>query len=251
MNHTTNKPTNDIVIVMLEDDPIDQIKIEIMLAERISAQYKYQLGGIFTQLDDLLTYLSNHEVDVILSDIFLQKKPIGIELVKKLRDTVIPVVLMTSSQDQELFLEAQKYRSVNYLIKPFHAISLQSVIEKALEEHNKSKLYDFLDKKFLYLSSKTGQKDQIWFSEIIYIEAEDSHCYIYTGVKKYILKKSLSKLLSEGLDNHLIRIHHKYAVNKMHIRKSEAEVLHLTGQVVLPVGKSFRKELNSFLKQHI
>jgi DNA-binding LytR/AlgR family response regulator len=250
MNHTANKPTTDIVIVVLEDDPIDQIKIEIMLAERISAQYKYQLGGIFTQLDDLLTYLSNHEVNVVLSDIFLQKKPIGIELIKKLRDNTIPVVLMTSSQDQELFLEAQKYRSVNYLIKPFHAISLQSAIEKALEEHNKSRQYDFLDKKFLYLSSKTGQQDQVWFTDIIYIEAEDSHCYIYTLAKKYVLKKSLSKLMSEDLDDSFIRIHHKYAANKMHIRKSEAEVLHLTSQAVLPVGKSFRKVLNSFLKWH-
>jgi DNA-binding LytR/AlgR family response regulator len=239
-----------ITIVLLEDDPIDQIKIEVMLSERISSQYKYQLRGIFTKLEDLLIYLSNHEVNVILSDIFLQKKPIGIELIKKLRDNTIPVVLMTSSQDQELFLEAQKYRSVNYLIKPFHAISLQSAIEKALEEYNKSRQYDFLDKKFLYLSSKTGQQDQVWFTDIIYIEAEDSHCYIYTLAKKYVLKKSLSKLLSEDLDDSFIRIHHKYAVNKMYIRKSEAEVLHLPSQVVLPVGKSFRKVLNSFLKWH-
>lgn len=239
-----------ITIALLEDDPIDQIKIEIMLSERISSQYKYQLGGIFTKLEDLLVYLSNHEVNVILSDIFLQKKPVGIELIKKLRDNIVPIVLMTSSQDQELFLEAQKYRSVNYLIKPFHAISLQSAIEKALEEHNKSKQYDFLDKKYLYLSSKTGQQDQVWFTDIVHIEAEDSHCYIYTLVKKYVLKKSLSKLLSEDLDDSFIRIHHKYAVNKMHIRKSEAEVLYLTSHVALPVGKSFRKVLNSFLKWH-
>ena len=96
---------DNILIVLLEDDPIDQIKIEIMLAERISSQHKYLLGGIYTQLDDLLTYLSNHEVDLILSDIFIQKKPVGIELLKALQGTPTPVVLMTTSQDQELFLE--------------------------------------------------------------------------------------------------------------------------------------------------
>lgn len=37
-------PINDIVIAMLEDDPIDQIKIEIMLTGLISSQYKYHLG---------------------------------------------------------------------------------------------------------------------------------------------------------------------------------------------------------------
>ncbi len=241
---------DNILIVLLEDDPIDQIKIEIMLAERISSQHKYLLGGIYTQLDDLLTYLSNHEVDLILSDIFIQKKPVGIELLKALQGTPTPVVLMTTSQDQELFLEAQRYRSVNYLIKPFHAISLQSAIEKTLEEYNKSKHYDFVDKKYLYLSSKTGQRDKVWFTDIIYIEAEDSHCYIYTLTKKYVLKKSLSKLLAEELSNHFTRIHHKYAVNKVHIQQSETDILQLTGQVVLPVGKSFKKEVNSFLKRH-
>lgn len=244
-------PISDIVIAMLEDDPIDQIKIEIMLAERISSQYKYRLGGTYTQLEDLITYLNDHEVDLVLSDIMIGNKPIGIELLKVLRDTLVPVVLMTTSQDQKLFLEAQKNLSVQYLVKPFHAITLQSAIEKTLEAHQKSKQYDFVDKKYLYLSSKSGQQDQVWFTEIVYIEADDSHCYINTLTKRYILKKSLTKLLGEELKNHFIRIHHKFAVNKVHVQHSEANTLKLTGQVVLPVGKSFKKDLNGFIKRHI
>jgi DNA-binding LytR/AlgR family response regulator len=241
----------EVIIVLLEDDPIDQIKMKFMLSEHTSSQYKFHLAGIFTQLDDLLKYLTNQKVDLILSDIFIQKKSVGIELLKKLRDIATPIVLMTSSQDQEVFLEAQRHRSVQYLVKPFHAITLHSAIEKALEEYSKSKQYDFIDKKYLYLSSKTGQYDQVWFSEIVYIEAEDSHCFIYTLTKKYILKKSLSKLLSEVLDDYFIRIHHKYAVNRGHIQKLDADILQLIGQIVLPIGKSFRKELNTFIKRHI
>ncbi len=243
-------PISDVLIVMLEDDPIDQIKIELMLSERISSQYKYHLGGSYTQLEDLITYLNDHKVDLVLSDIMIGNKPIGIEVLKILRDTFVPVVLMTTSQDQKLFLEAQKNLSVQYLIKPFHAITLQSAIEKTLEAHQKSKQYDFVDKKYLYLSSKAGQQDQVWFTEIVYIEADDSHCYFHTLSKRYVLKKSLTKLLGEDLNDHFIRIHHKFAVNKVHIQQSEANTLKLTGQVVLPVGKSFRKELNSFLKRH-
>jgi DNA-binding LytR/AlgR family response regulator len=244
------KPINDIAIVILEDDPIDQIKIKIMLSEPISSQYNFRIEGVFTQLGDLLLYLTNHQVDLILSDIFIQNETVGIELLRKLRDTTTPIVLMTGSQENGLFLEAQKYRSVHYLIKPFHAISLQSAIEKALDEYNKSKQYDFLDKKYLYLSSKTGQRDQVWFTEIVYIEAEDNYCYIHTPTKKYVLKKSLSKLLSDDLDARFIRIQHKYAVNKLHIKKAETDIVQLTGELVLPVGRSFRKELNDAVKRH-
>ncbi len=244
-------PISDIVIAMLEDDPIDQIKIEIMLTELISSQYKYHLGGTYTQLEDLVKYLNNHKVDLVLSDIMIENKPIGIELLKILRDTLVPVVLMTTSQDQKLFLEAQKNLSVQYLIKPFHAITLQSAIENTLEAQKKSKQYNFIDKKYLYLSSKSGHQEQVWFTEIVYIEADDSHCYIHTFSKRYVIKKSLTKLLGEDLNEHFIRIHHKFAVNRIHIQQSEANTLKLAGPVVLPVGKSFRKELNSLLKRHI
>jgi DNA-binding LytR/AlgR family response regulator len=238
----------EITIVLLEDDPIDQIKMEIMLAEQISSRYTYRLISPFTQLEDLLRYLHNHKVDLILSDIMIENKPVGIELLKILRDTLIPIVLMTSSQDPKLFSEAQRYRNVHYLIKPFHAISLQATLEKTIEEYRKSKQYDFLDGKYLYLSSKMGQREQVWLTDIVYIEAEDSYCYIYTLTKKYVLKKSLNKLLSEDLDERFIRIHHKYAVNKAGIRKAESDTIQLTEQVELPVGKSFKKDLNSLLK---
>lgn len=242
---------NDIVIVMLEDDPIDQIKIEIMLAEQISAQYKYRLVGIYTNLEDLITYINDHKVDLILSDIMIENKPVGIELLKIIKDTHFPVILMTTSQDQKLFSESQKYLSVHYLIKPFHAITLHSAIEKTLEAHKKSKQYDFVDKKYLYLSSKAGHQDQVWFAEITYIEADDSHCYIHTSAKKYVLKKSLSKLLAEDLDDQFIRIHHKYAVNKLHIRQLETDTVQVTGPLILPIGRSFKKEVKSALKYHI
>jgi len=241
---------DEVKIVLLEDDPVDQIKIEIMLKESISSQYKFNLVGVFTHLETLLSYLSSHKVDLILSDIFIQRKPVGIELLKKNRDAATPVVLMTLSHSHEIFVEAQSYRLVHYLIKPFHSISLQSTIYKALEEYQRSKQYDFVDKKFLYLSTKANNKEQVRFADIVYIEADDSHCYIHTLTKKYVMKKSLNKLLSEEFNAQFIRVHHKYAANPLHILTSELDILRLTGQVVLPVGKSFKKGIGDFLKRH-
>lgn len=241
---------NDIVVVVLEDNPIDQIKMQVMLSKSISTQYQFHVGGIFTELDALLAYVATHKVDLVLSDIMIDGQPLGIELLRSFRHTNLPIILMTLSQEEELFMKAQQYRSIHYIIKPFHAISLHSAIEKALEEHQKSKQYDFLDKKYLHLSNKTGQKEYVWFTEIIYIEADDSYCYVYTSTKKYILRKSLHKLLSEDLNDLFIRIHHRYAVNKLHIQTSKTDMLKLVGEISLPIGRSFKKEVNEVLKRH-
>ena len=221
-----------------------------MLSKSISTQHTFHLGGIFAELDALLTYINNHKVDLILSDIMIKDQPLGIELLKRLQNTTVPIILMTLSQEEDLFVEAQHYRNVHYLVKPFHAISLQSAIEKTLEEYEKNKLHDFLDKKYIRLSSKTGQQDQVWFSEIIYVEADDNYCYIYTLTKKYILRKSLNKLLVE-LDDNFIRIHYSYAVNKLHIKTSATDILKLTNDILLPVGRSFKKVIKEYLKKHI
>ncbi|NBB23451.1 response regulator [Runella sp. CRIBMP] len=239
---------NDIIILVLEDNPLDQIKMRVMLSKPISTLYRFHLGGIFTELDPLIHYLSGHQVDLVLSDIMIKEQPVGIHLLKKLRDASVPVILMTLSQEEELFVEAQQYRRVPYLIKPFHAISLQSTIEKALEEHYKNKLYDFLDKKYLYLSNKTGQRDRVWFDEIVYIEYDDNYCQFHTPTKKYLLRKSLSMLLSEDMNDLFIRVHHRYAINKIHIQIVKADLITLVGDITLPVGRSYKREVSDTLR---
>ncbi len=207
------------------------------------------MTGIFDKSEDLLLHIENHQTDIILSDIFTKNLPTGIELLKKLKFVNIPIVLVTQSQDREVYAEALRHRKVHYLIKPFHQLSLQSTLEMALNEHFTSKHHNFSDKKFLYLSGKAGQREQVFFYEIVYVEADDNYIFIYTTTKKYIQRISLNKFLSESLDENFVRIHHKYAIHKMHLKKTDGDVLHLTGKVELPIGKSYKKGITEMLKK--
>ncbi len=73
----------NINIVIVEENPINRIKMEIFITDFISDKYSFKIVNEFEDLESLLAYLEDHEVDVILSDIFFDKKPLGIEILKK------------------------------------------------------------------------------------------------------------------------------------------------------------------------
>ncbi len=237
-----------IRIAVLEDNSLETLPANMKISEFRSEKYQYDLMGVFEKLNELLSFLDTDAVDVILSDIFIDSHPIGLELLKKGHVQKIPVILMTHSQKKEVFSEAQRIRSVYYLIKPFHTFTLQSVIDSVFEWNQRSKQYDFIDRKFLFLSGKGGQREQVLFDEIIYLESEVNYCFVYTLTKKYVLKKSLSKMLSHELDERFIRIHQRYAVNKKQVLSVRKDSLELSGLIELPLGKSFQKRVREFVK---
>lgn len=234
----------NIDIILLEDDPIDSIKIEIMLSTSISDKYNFRLIETFKDIDLLLQYLIMQPIDLIISDIFTKTRATGIELLKKLKNSEIPIILITQSTENNIYIEAKAIRDIHYLIKPFHQITLQSSIEKAIDDYEKRKSLDFLDKKYLYLKGKGDNLERVLFENIVFFEADGNYCYIYTKQKKYILKKSLNKLLLEDLDDNFIRIHHKFAINIYHVKIIRNQTLQMIGEIELPIGKTFKKSVH-------
>lgn len=236
-------------ILLLEDNVVDALKIEMMLGE-MNSKYTYILAAVFDTLPPLLEYLQHNQVDIVISDIFIKSRPVGFELFQSVILRHIPIILTTSSHDRSVYNAAQQYRSVHYLVKPFHALTLQSVLEKILEEKAKDKQHDFDEHKFFYLSGVGGQRIQVRFDEIIYLSSESNNCFIYTATRKYVIKKSLTKLLKDHLKDDFLRVHQQYVVNKLHLKNIKNDTIVLTGGGVVPIGKSFRKEVMTFLKVH-
>lgn len=242
----------NIKVVLLEDDSIDRLKIEIMLSNTESSEYEIILIETFNTLESLLLYLEHQikEIDVIVSDIFINNKAKGLKLLKELSNSDVPVILTTSSHDTVIYNEAKSIRRVQYLIKPFHKLTLQSSIILAFEDSEKRKLHYEADTKFLFLKSNLNQNDRTKLNDIIFIEAEGNYCYIHTQDKKYVLKKSLARLISEDLDKHFFRTHHKFAVNRNYIKLLRSRTLLLTNNVDLPIGVSFKQAIKEYASLH-
>lgn len=149
-----------IKIVLLEDNPVDALKIELMLTEA-NRKHQYKLLGVFTTLPSLIEYQQHNEVDIVLSDIYIGSEPSGIELLQYLQKKQVPVVMMTSSPDNKLYTTAQQLKPVHYLIKPFHSLTLHSTLENVIFDYEQSKQYKFIDQKYLYLSGVGGQSSVV------------------------------------------------------------------------------------------
>lgn len=238
---------NIIKIVLLEDDPIDRIKIEIMISEFTSTEYVFKLVAMFESLECLLDFLETQTVDIIISDVFTKKRATGIELLKKIKNNTTPIILITQSQDVEVYQESKEYRHLQYLIKPFHKFTLQSTVENAISINHDKQEEANINKKFIFLKGNADSTDKIKLDEILFLETDGNYCYIHIKNKKYILKKSLNKILQDDLDENFIRIHHRYAVNKNHIQVVKPHSLEISGKIDFPIGKSFKKIVNSLL----
>lgn len=237
---------SDINIVLLENDPIYRLKVEIMITQFTSNEYNFKLMSTFEELETLVKFLETQTVDVIISDVFTKKRATGLELLEKMKNNIIPVILITQSHNPEVYQEAKEYPNIQYLIKPFHPFTLQSIIENAIIYSRQDK-DSSLNTRYIFLKGKSDNTDKIRFDEILFLETDGNYCFIHILNKKYILKKSLNKILQQDLDDNFTRIHHRFAVSKHHIQKVKLHSLEITGKIELPIGKSFKKIINSLL----
>lgn len=79
--------------------------------------------------------LQNSRIDIIISDINLPDIS-GIDFIKQLRmiDKTIPVIILSAYTDKNYLLEATKLKLVDYLTKPIDFKSLNSALNKCVDE---------------------------------------------------------------------------------------------------------------------
>lgn len=238
-----------IRIALLEDNQIDSMLLQMFLAEPPTDKHQFQLVGAFEAVDPLLETLQTTKVDLVLSDIFVQKRPIGLTLLEQLNRRFMPVILITNSLDTAVFETAQRMHCLRFLSKPLNQFTLHSAIDSVYNEAQLQRKYDFTDQKYIYLRGRGGNRNQVLFGEITHIESDRNYCYIYTITGKYAVKQSLIKLLTHELDDRFIRVHQRFAVNKAFIKQVADTHLVISDKLQLPMGKSYQKLVLDFTKK--
>lgn len=79
--------------------------------------------------------LLEKRIDIILSDINLPDKS-GIDFIKEIRqiDKKIPIIILSAYTDKNFLLEATKLKLIDYLTKPIDFKSLNSALNKCVDE---------------------------------------------------------------------------------------------------------------------
>lgn len=224
-------------ILIVEDDKLFVLQIEAMLDKvghtAVASVSNYQQA---------LSYLNIHHVDIIILDIVLSGQKTGIDLAEKIKSWLIPILFITSHDSEEFYKQADSIPLSGYLVKPFHAYSLDSNI-KSLLNAAQSNL-------FIRLDSHVGGLIKI--SDIIYMEVDNTYSFVYTPHRKTAFKKSLTQLM-KLLPMHLfLQVHRRYLVQKRYIQDLDLDknIITLEGNIQLPIsrrmGQEIRKDIQPF-----
>ncbi|MBC7774017.1 MAG: response regulator [Phycisphaerae bacterium] len=241
-------------ILIVEDEPIHADRFE-MLAEQLG----YEVAGNCDNAFDALDCFHRTAPDLLLLDIHIRGEIDGIQLAERINQVrPMPVVFVTSLQDDETFARAQGTQPVAFILKPFDTLQLQRAIELAVSrlasaptlsqsdfEQNDLVLPDCL---FVKVREKL---EKVPFDEILYVESEGRYSMLYTaGGRKFAIRIPLGELEMKLPEGRFARTHRSNLIHLKWLQSVDLqEMTVLVKDKSVPLSKGFREQILARLDQ--
>ncbi|WP_170069394.1 LytR/AlgR family response regulator transcription factor [Spirosoma pollinicola] len=177
--------------------------------------------------------IARQNPDIIICNLFLDGKPKGLDLLHQFPDYSKKFIIITSSLDSSFYETTNSLGVGGHLVKPFHALTLRSTIDRILATVEKTS--------YLFVRGLKNAQIRINFNDILYLYSERNYTFIKTSDNLHTIKRSLIKMQQE-LDTRFIRVHNSYIINEDHI-KSIATQMVLIEKEIIPLGRAYRKNL--------
>lgn len=131
MTKLMNLQDKTIEVLIVEDEIVLALGMEASLED-----LGYKVPSITTSVDAALKSLKEYSFDIVIMDINLKGKKTGIQAAKTIwKKYQIPIVFLTSSNDDSKFKDAMGSESYFYLTKPCRDRDLDIAIKTALHQH--------------------------------------------------------------------------------------------------------------------
>ncbi len=218
------------------DDDIEYInKIESLLEE-----YRDEKGlqiSSFNCGEEFLKDIdeNNKQYDILFLDIEM-KEISGLDIAKVLKEKGQNAIVFFVTSYTSYVSDTFTLGAFQFLVKPIEEEIFRKEFERALEE--------YVGRRKKYLVRWKGTTRLLDFDEIFYIEVFKKHLYIYTKDKKYECFGKLSDEAEKLKLYKFSRCHQAYIVNLTKIRSVEKQMLIMENEVVIPIGRKYRKDLN-------
>ncbi len=213
----------------------DKISRELM-CECINETDDLELASVCKNAIEATNYLDKNEVDLIFLDIEMPKMS-GIDFLKSITNR--PQVIMVSAKEKYA-LQGFEFAVTDYLMKPVDHGRFLMAVKKAkaniapskLESINAGNIFIKVDSELIYINTK----------EILWVEALGDYVNFITALKKYVVLSTMKNIESKLSKAEFIRVHRSYLVRIDQIKKISEDIL-LVENKLIPVGKSYKKEL--------
>ena len=192
--------------------------------------------------DDILNYIDNHVVDVLMLDINLKSSKSGLELAEEIRKRKKNPYLIFTTGHLEYAMVAYKYKTFDYLAKPIVYDRLEDTLNRLFEDANE------VSKNYIKIDNKNTLIDE---AEVHYIKRDGMKLVFHTTSQDYETYSSFNKF-QENLPNTYIRCHKSYIANLNQIKDVEpvsGTITFSDGQTC-DIGPKYKKDFMEVMKDY-
>lgn len=218
----------------------DEKGAHVILKNYIDRLDEVLFCGSFYDAVSAYRYLKDNIVDLVLLDINMPEMD-GFGLLELLDKR--PAVIITTAYSDHAF-KSYDYNAIDYLHKPIRFERFLKAVEKTGQWLQAAPAV----KPVSSLAFKVdGQMVQIQLSDLLYVESLKNYMMLHTRSKKHMVLMTMTEMERLLPSQEFIRVHKSYIVNTSCIERSSADDVVING-VTLPVGKTYKKYVASFLK---
>ncbi|MPR35870.1 LytR/AlgR family response regulator transcription factor [Salmonirosea aquatica] len=230
--------------VVLDDEPLAREVLEGYLA---LLDY---IGSVipFGSTAEALTYLKDHEVDVLFLDIEMPAMN-GLDFLRSLENP--PVTVFTTAYRNYAF-EGFELGVIDFLLKPIAYPRFVQAIEKirdfySLREQSADLEANPPDDQAETIIVKSGvQRIRLDLADVLYIQGLKDYALIYTTTSKIVLKGSIKTMYALFPPPQFLRIHKSFIVAVPRVTRLERNRLLMDG-LAIPLGRSYRADAERVL----
>ena len=237
-------------ILVVEDNYSFALELQ-MLLEKLN----YNVIDRVDNAADALEIIFSKSPDLILMDIHIKGNLSGVEIGEKIKHLNIPILYITSIQDETYYRAAQKSNMLGYLLKPIEKISLRTTLELAIAKayHLKTTAKElatpeskdnFIAKDSLFVK-KNGVYHKVKISEIAFVKSDENYCRIVNiNGGEFIIRITLSKIEKLLPPTLFLKIHRQYIVQIEHISTIDFnDGMAKVNNLQIPISRAKRKYL--------
>lgn len=237
-----------IKCIIIDDEPIARQ----YLGDYVARMPQLELIAAFSRAVDAYGMIESGETDLVFLDIQMPGLT-GIEFMRTLQKK--PAIVLTTAYS-EYALQGYELDVMDYLLKPISferfARSVAKVISRLTSspEKKENSVTEPMDAPVAprdYIFVKSGYKSvKVNITDILYVEGMKEYVVIYTKTKKYTKLDRMKNIETLLNDQGFVRIHKSYIVSVRNIDAVFGNTVEING-IQLPIGRSFKEELNNLL----
>lgn len=228
--------------IIIDDDEIDRLTV-VSYAKRFP---ELDIAGVFDSAEPALQLIEKEIIDVLFLDIDMPNLS-GMELRKKAIE--IPVCIFITAHPEHA-VESFELETLDFIVKPIKFDRFAQTMKRIgefMEIKYKAQLFELsIGGDTIYI--KEGhEQTKVKLHEILYLEALKDYTLIITSQKRHCVLSSIGNLLKESHFQSFIRTHRSFAVQKQFIQKIGSTEIVLNSGALIPIGRSYKENLNTVL----